>query len=112
MRDGIGGRPGSRHEVFAPLNTSFGMSELLASFGEREPPYPAWTPYSKYERTLRHGAIVWLDREYSEAEATWWTLYWRHTHTVSKGRRSWQRHGPPPQPRGALRPWAVGRSPL
>jgi len=78
VRDGVNGRPGNRYEVFAPSNTSFGMDDVLAAFGERDPPAPAFSKYSTFERTISHGALVWLDREYTEAEATWWTLYFRH----------------------------------
>mmetsp|Transcript_71160 Transcript_71160/g.118265 ORF Transcript_71160/g.118265 Transcript_71160/m.118265 type:complete len:319 (-) Transcript_71160:40-996(-) len=28
--------------------------------------------------TISHGALIWLDREFTEAEAAWHTLWWRH----------------------------------
>jgi len=78
VQDGVNGRGGSRDEVHAPVNTTFTIADVVAAFGPRVPAAPAFSPYSTYEKTASHGSLVWLDREYSEAEAAWWTLYFRH----------------------------------
>ena len=41
VRDGVNGRPGSRHEVYAPTNTSFDVGDVVTAFGKREPPVRA-----------------------------------------------------------------------
>ena len=78
LRDGVSGRPGSRTEIYAPLNTSFSVQDFIDIYGEREPAAPAFSPHSKYANAIAHAPIVWLDRSYTEAEWTFQTLWFRH----------------------------------
>ena len=77
IEDGLNGRAGDRYDIQGPY-TSFTIDDMIDAFGERDPPAPYFSKYSVFERTASHGALIWLDREYTEAEAAWWTLYMRH----------------------------------
>lgn len=77
VEDGVNGRPGDRLSITAPY-VSFDIEDIIAAFGERIPAAPIFSPYSTYENTIVHGGLMWLDRDYSEAEAAWWTLWFRH----------------------------------